>query len=277
MILKTKEFLKRIWKIIRRPEMLVLPGQLAYFFLLAIVPTITLLAYGASLFHLSFDFISNFMTKAFGSDFANMLIPIVSHVDFNFQFVLALILGFYAASTGAASIVITSNQMYDIPNTSFLHRRIKAVFMTFVLVFLLMFLLVIPVFGTKISNMVEYVNLNASVTRVIVFSIQLMKGPVSWFIIFFLIKIIYTMAPDREISSHANNYGALFATFGFILATMIYSYYINHFAHYSTLYGGLAQFVILMVWLYILAYIFVIGIAINAQKLEKIGEIKRET
>ena len=146
--------------------------------------------------------------------------------------------------------------------------------MSFIFILLFLFLIFIPIFGTKIANMIQYVNLNATVTNSIVFLIQLMKGPISWFIIFFLIKIIYTMAPDRPISSQTNNYGALFTTFGFIFITMIYSYYINHFAHYANLYGGLAQFVILMVWLYLISYVFVIGIAINSQKLEKIGDIK---
>lgn len=274
MILKVQKFLKQIWSMIRQPEMLILPGQLAYFFLLAIVPTITLLAYGASFFHLSFDFITNFMTKAFGAEVSDLIIPIVSHVDLNFQFFITLLIGFYAASNGASSIIITSNEMYNIPNSSFLRRKIKAIIMTFILILLFLFLIFIPIFGTKIANMIQYVNLNATVTNSIVFLIQLMKGPISWFIIFFLIKIIYTMAPDRPISSRTNNYGALFTTFGFIFITMIYSYYINHFAHYANLYGGLAQFVILMVWLYLISYVFVIGIAINSQKLEKIGDIK---
>lgn len=275
MINKVKEFVRRIWKIITRPEMLVLPGQLAYFFLLAMVPTITLIAYLSSFFNLSIDFISNFVTKAFGSEVSSLLVPIVSNVDINAQFFLTLLLGFYAASTGAASIVVTSNQMYGVPNSHFLRRKVKAIFMTFILVLLLMFLLMVPVFGTKIAELVQYVNLNDTVTQAIVFTINLTKGPLSWFIIFFLIKILYTMAPDRQIASNTNTYGALFTTFGFAIVTMVYSYYINHFAHYANLYGGLASFVILMVWLYLLAYIFVIGIAINTQKLEKIGDIKK--
>lgn len=273
---RIQEFIHQIWEFIIRPEMLVLPGQLAYFFLLAIVPTITLLFYGASFFHLSFDFLSNFITKAFGSEVSSLILPIVSNVDFNFQFFITLLFGFYAASTGAASIVVTSNQMYGIKNRSFFHRKIKALIMTLILVLLLMFLLLIPVFGTKISEMLQFVNLNPNVTKTLVFSINLVKGPISWFIIFFLIKIIYTMAPDKEILSRTNTYGSVFTTFGFILATMLYSFYVNHFAHYANVYGGLAQFVILMVWLYILAYIFVIGLAINAQKLEKIGDIKKD-
>ena len=276
MIQRLTNFIRRIWNLITRPEMLVLPGQLAYFFLLAIVPTITLIAYGASFFHLSFDFLTNFITKAFGSDVSSLIMPIVTNIDINVQFFLTLIIGFYAASTGASSIIVTSNQMYGIENSTFLHRKVKAIIMTLILVLLLLFLLLIPVFGDSIIEMLQFVNLNPNVTKTIIFAINLVKGPISWFIIFFLIKIIYTMAPDKEISSRTNTYGALFTTFGFILATMIYSFYISHFAHYANLYGGLAQFVVLMVWLYILAYIFVIGIAINSEKLEKIGDIKND-
>lgn len=276
MIQRLTNFVRRIWNLITRPEMLVLPGQLAYFFLLAIVPTITLIAYGASFFHLSFDFLTNFISKAFGSDVSSLIMPIVTNIDINAQFFLTLIIGFYAASTGASSIIVTSNQMYGIKNSTFLHRKVKAIIMTIILVLLLLFLLLIPVFGDSIIEMLQFVNLNPNVTKTMVFTINLVKGPISWFIIFFLIKIIYTMAPDKEISSRTNTYGALFTTFGFILATMVYSFYISHFAHYANLYGGLAQFVVLMVWLYILAYIFVIGIAINSEKLEKIGDIKND-
>lgn len=276
MIKKIKDFILRIFKILSRPEMLVLPGQLAYFFLLAMVPTITMIAYGASLFHLSLDFLTNFITKAFSADLATLIVPIVSNVKISPQFIITLCVGFYAASTGASSIIITSNEMYDIPNTSFIKRKIKAIFMTLILVFLFLFLLLIPVFGTKITDIIQYVNMNPVITKTAVFMINLMKGPISWFIVFFLIKVIYTMAPDKELSSCNTNYGSLFCTFGFVLATMVYSFYVNYFANYVTLYGGLAQFVILMVWLYILATIFVIGLAINAQQLEKIGEITEE-
>ena len=59
-IKRAKNGLKRLLSILGRTDMLVLPGQLAFFFVLATVPTITLIAYGASLFNVSIDFISNF-------------------------------------------------------------------------------------------------------------------------------------------------------------------------------------------------------------------------
>ena len=58
----------------------------------------------------------------------------------------------------------------------------------------------------------------------------------------------------------------------------MYSYYINHFANYALFYGGLANIVMLMLWVYFLAFIFVIGMALNQKeeisKLEKTGVIK---
>ena len=45
---RIKRFYKRFIKVIRRSDMKLLPGQLAFFMVLAIVPTLTLLTYGAS-------------------------------------------------------------------------------------------------------------------------------------------------------------------------------------------------------------------------------------
>ena len=108
-IKKAKEVLKRLWNILARPDMLVLPGQLAFFFLLATVPTITLIAYGASLFNVSMDFISNFLLKAFGSDIASLITPMINDIHVSFEFLIPLFVAFYAASGGASSIIVSSN------------------------------------------------------------------------------------------------------------------------------------------------------------------------
>ena len=69
-----KEFFDNFKKVLFRPEMAILPGQLAYFFVLAIVPTITLIGYEAALLNLSTDVIFDFIGSAFSPDIANMLL-----------------------------------------------------------------------------------------------------------------------------------------------------------------------------------------------------------
>lgn len=272
-----KDYWKNFWAVFWQPDMLILPGQLAFFFFLSVVPIITLISYGASYLHLSIDFISNFLVKAFGHDIANLVIPIVSNQNLSTGYLITLFVGYFIASNGAASIIVASNKIYGIKDSGFIKRRIKAIIMTLFIVLLFLFMLTVPLFGDKIINLVEYVNLNARITERIVLVFKVLKGPVSWFIIFLFIKILFTMAPDRKIPSSYVNYGAIFTSISWVLVTTIYSYYINNFARYDVFYGGLANIVILMLWVYLLAYIFVIGIGLNYHKeeiiLEKTGTI----
>ena len=272
-----KDYWKNFWAVFWQPDMLILPGQLAFFFFLSVVPIITLISYGASYLHLSIDFISNFLVKAFGHDIANLVIPIVSNQDLSTGYLITSFVGYFIASNGAASIIVASNKIYGIKDSGFIKRRIKAIIMTLFIVLLFLFMLTVPLFGDKIIDLVEYVNLNARITERIVLVFKVLKGPVSWFIIFLFIKILFTMAPDRKIPSSYVNYGAIFTSISWVVVTTIYSYYINNFARYDVFYGGLANIVILMLWVYLLAYIFVIGIGLNYHKeeiiLEKTGII----
>ena len=266
---RIQDFWQRLWKILSRNDMLILPGQLAFFLVLAIVPTITLIIYFASLFNVSIDFMRDFVLKAFGSDIANLIIPMINDIHFSPEVLIPLFVAMYAASGGASSIIVTSNQLYHIENTSFLRRKIKGLMMTFILVLLIVFLLLVPVFGNKIIELIEYVNMSAGVTHLLTYIVNLSKGPISWFLIFLLVKIIYTLAPDDNVPSKCTTRGSLFTTLGLVLSTAIYSLYVNNVAHYDVLYGGLSHFVVLMIWLYIIAYIITIGIALNTEDVDR--------
>ena len=266
---KFKKFLNNFLTVVKRPEMLVLPGQLAFFFILSVVPMLTLISYGVVSFNLSLDVVETFLTRSFGPEITAMLIPEVSNINFSFAFVLTLLLGFFIASNGASSIIITSNTIYGIEDKGFIARKIKALIMTIFLVLLFLFILLVPLFGNTIINVAE--SINASSKDTIASIIKILNGPISWFIIFFFIKILYSMAPDKNIKSNQTTYGALFTSIGWIIATAIYSFYINNYAHYSLFYGSLANIIVLMLWTYLLAFIFTIGMALNYRK-DELGE-----
>lgn len=275
--LELKEFYENFKKVLFKPEMAILPGQLAYFFVLAIVLTITLISYEAALLNLSTDVIYDFIGSAFSSDIASMLLATTSSSEKGIGFFLVVIVGYFIASNGPASIIITSNTIYGEKQEGFFRRRLKALIMTFVLVLLFIFMLIVPVFGTKIIELFKFVDLNSNVTDNVSMIITFLQGPITWLIMYFFIKILYTMAPNKKVRSKNVGYGALFTTFSWVIITYIYSYYINNLAHYSTFYGGLANIVILMFWFYLLAYAFTIGMALNYRKeeieLEKTGTI----
>ena len=265
-------FLKRFKASITRPEMLVLPGQIAFFLFLSIVPTITLLGYFCAYLNISGELVNSFIGNTIGENYASLLVPIISSTKITPSFFILLGVGYFIASNGMSSMIVASNMIYGIKDSGFIKRRFKAVVMEIVIVVLFLFVIIVPLFGNSIIKILHYLNLNVETTEMIVNILRFLKGPFSWLVIFIFVKLLYTMAPDKRIPSKRVNFGALFTTAGWILGTLVYSYYINHIANYSYFYGTLANLVVLMVWIYFLSYIFVIGLAMNYhEELEVTG------
>ncbi len=269
---KLKRGASNFFKIIKRPEMEILPGHLAFAFVLSLVPTLTILTYIASVLHVSMDFISDYIAQAFSVDFANMLLGTNMVIRPDINFFITLIVAYVIASNGAASIIVSSNTIYGIKNSGFFKRRLKAILMLLIIIILFIFLLIFNVFGNKLVEMFQLMDLSQKLITNITLVINVLKGPVSWFIIFIFIKIIFTMAPDKKIPSKGVNKGAIFTTIGFIVVTYIYSFYTTNLAVYDVFYGNLASIVVLMIWFYLLSFIFTIGLALNYRQEEIILE-----
>ena len=190
---RVKSFFEHFFNVLKRPEMLVLPGQLAFFFILSVVPILPLISYIASSLKISTAVLADFLNHSFGNAIVNLLMPNVSEMSFSLGFVLIIILGLYFASNGASSIIVTSNTIYGIEDQGFLRRKIKSIVMPLFMILLFLFILIVPLFGESIISLINHLNLNDAVNKTIVTSIQVLNGPLSWFIIFFFIKILYTM------------------------------------------------------------------------------------
>src|SRR5574344_987865 len=263
MKVKINNFLKNVYRIIMKPEMVILPGQLAFYFVLSIVPAISLISYWSKMLKYPTDFLYTFISNTFSKDIATILTSTDINLSSNIlQFTIVLLIAYFIASNGASSVIVTSNMIYGIKNKNYFERRLKALVMTIIMLFLLLFMLIVPAFGEIIKYLPTNIQKLGSV-------LDLFQGPVTWFIIFIFIKIIYTMAPDKSIKSKNVNFGALFTTICWLLGTYIYSYYINNYANYNAFYGGLSNVVILMLWFYYLAYFFTIGMALNYRKEEE--------
>lgn len=277
---KIKRGASNFFKIITKPEMEILPGHLAFSFVISIVPTLTILTYIATIFHFDIAFISDFITQSFSKEFADMLLGTNVVITADWNFFLTLIIAYIIASNGAASVIASSNMIYGIKNSSFFKRRLKSLVMILIIILLFVFLLIFSVFGNKIIEMLQIMDISEKIITNVTLVISVLKGPISWFIIFFFIKIIFTMAPDKKIQSNEVNKGAIFTTIGFVAVTYIYSLYTTNFANYDVFYGNLASIVVLMIWLYLLSYIFTIGLALNYREeivtLEKTQKLNLE-
>ena len=273
---RIKGYLKKLGKILRKPEMTILPSNFAFNIILAIIPLMTIVVLIASYFDISIDLVGKMVSEVMPQQVSEVIIGVISGKGFDKSVGFFNIVAFILASNGTYAIINTSNTLYQIKERDYLKDRISSIILLFIIIILFVFLLIVPIFGDNIIKLMASAKILASFTDDAMIIFNFVKWPLTIMIIYLNIKLIYTIAPSKNIKSEETTYGATFTTFGWILATLIFKFYLNHFARYDIIYGNLAAIIIMMVWMYFLSYIFVLGMAINASRREE-REIIEET
>lgn len=273
-----KRYMKKLIKIINKEEMKVLPGHLSFFMVLSIIPAITIIGLICNLLNFSNPDIIGFFDDVAPVGVMEVIKPFIASSGSKIA-VIYLIIGFIIVSNGAFAIIQTSNALYQIEDRNYLKERIKSLFLTILLMFLFVFIIIVIAFGNKIVRYILGLELFSNIPSNVYHLFVYTKWPIAFFIMYIILKLMYTLAPDRGIKSRSVTKGSIFTTIGWLGITAIYSYYANNIARYDLFYGNLSNIVILMVWIYCIAYIFVIGIAINVNNysyMEESGMNKEE-
>ena len=271
-----KSYLKRILDLITRPEMKILPGQLAFFLVLSIFPLLTLYGYiGSKILYIAPPFM-DIIEKLIPNSIMQIMIPFIEESHITGNVIFFMIIGFILVSNGTYSIIITSNELYGIKTSDYIKDRVKALFMIILLMFLFVFIIVVLAYGNIIIDELMKLNMLNQFKNHIYFVFVLLKWPIAFILIFWILKIIYTISPNKKIASKFMNKGALFTTLCWLVTTYIYSYYVSHLANYTLFYGSISGIIAMMIWIYILSYIFVMGIALNADEYNAYKQYKKE-
>ena len=271
--MRFSSFIENVQKTILKPEMRILPGQLAFFFVLSIIPLIALVGTITSQLSLPLSELERTLSKVVPVPIMDLLLPLLSSKNTEKTLILFYISAFLLASNGTYSMIIVSNRIYQVEEKSYLFGRLKALLMTFILVLLLVFVLLVPAFGDHIIRSIMAFITSFRVKKIIVYIYQVLKYPLSFILIYLCIKALYLIAPDCKIKSKETTYGALLASFGWLVATEVYSVYVDRFMNYDRFYGSLANLIILFFWVYLLAYLFVLGMAFNGSVKEKKNDV----
>jgi membrane protein len=221
----------------------------------------------AARFNLPIEDIVSAIDSNLPREIAEFIKDIINSKNLDVNIVIFIVSAFILASNGPMSMITGSNLLYKIKDKDIVSTRIKAIIMTMFLVLLLMFVLIVPLFGNQIVNTLVNLVENDTIDNSIKVAYNILKYPLSIFIIFFFIKLLYTMAPDKKIRSMHTTRGAIFTTIGWVISTEIYSLYVSKFVNYSVLYGSVAHLIVLFIWIYLLSYVFVLGMAINASSV----------
>lgn len=266
---KIKGYFKNLFKILRKPEMAILPANIAFNLILAIIPLLTIIVLIASYFDLSIELVAKLVNSIMPEQVSNVIIDVISGKGFDTNVGISNILAFFLASNGTYAIITASDALYKINNKDEIKKRVSSLFILLIIITLLIFLVVVPMFGENIINLMHKAKILEYYVDEITIVFNILKWPLTLFIIYFNIKLIYTIAPSKNVKSKETTIGAMFTTIMWVISTVIFKFYLTYFARYDILYGNLSSIIIMLVWFYFISFIFVLGMAINVSQKEQ--------
>jgi len=173
---------------------------------------------------------------------------------------IALVLALWSASGGVGNIITAVNVAYDEEETrGFVKRKALALGLTFgAIVFAAVAITLIAVAPALLDAFIA-----EGVLRVL---LEIARWAGLLVAVAVGLAVLYRYAPDRDAPRFAwVSVGAAVATVIWMLASVGFSLYVDNFGSYSKTYGALAGVAVLMLWLWITAFIVLLGAEINAE------------
>ncbi|MGN0344893.1 MAG: YihY/virulence factor BrkB family protein [Lachnospiraceae bacterium] len=250
-------------------------AQAAYYTLLSAIPF--LLFFGALLKYtpVSLDFLIKGVRLVLPDYVSGFLVSIIRETYETSAGLLSIsaIVAIWSAARGIQYLTEGLNQMYDLVETrNWLKLRFWSIIYTFIMIFSIVMMLVLLVFGRTLQNwLAQYVPAIAGITHVLL----KLKSLISIGGMTFIFALFYWAFPNRKgkggnrITYLRQLPGALICSVAWYLFSFGISVYVDYFHGFSS-YGSLTTIVLIMFWLYIGMYILMLCAEVNNQYSERI-------
>ncbi|RUS47605.1 YihY/virulence factor BrkB family protein [Cohnella sp. AR92] len=250
----------------RETDVISLGAQLSYYLILSFFPFLIFLFSLIGYFRLSAESLMDILVRLLPSATGSSVRDVVQEVTANQSGALLSfgLVGTIWTASGAINAMIKGlNKAYGEKETRPLWKvRGISMLSTLVLAAIILVSMALLVFGKTIENDL-LTRLNAPESWSRVWSILQVCVPVV--VLFCVFLLLYRMAPDRRLSWSEVMPGSVFASVGWIVSSLLFSFYVNNFGSFSRTYGSLGGVIVLLIWLYISSIIMLTGGILNAE------------
>lgn len=257
--------LKLLWHRIGEDDINGLSAQLAYFFLLSLFPLLIVLFTLLPFLPIPHEDMLGMIREFAPAEAMDLIEKNVEYIMSQRRGGLlsfGIIGTIWSASNGINAIVIAFNKAYNVKESrSFIVSRGMAILLTFGMILVIILAVVLPVFGREIGL---YLFTKLGYSEQFVRLWNALSWLISIIILFVIFTVLYWVAPNVKIKCRSAFPGALFATIGWIVSSLGLSIYVGKISNFSLTYGSIGTIIVIMFWLYISAFILIIGGEINA-------------
>ncbi|WP_049628101.1 YihY family inner membrane protein [Bacillus sp. JFL15] len=240
-------------------------AELAYFFLLSLFPLMIFMLTLTAYLPISAEDVLGAVDQ-YAPDSAMSMVKSITEQTLNKRsgglLSFGIIAVIWSASNGMNAIVRAFNHAYEVEeNRSFIIIRLTSIFLTIAMVVTILIALLLPVFGREIGLLAADF-IGASGLFLQVWSV--VRWGISPLILLIVFTALYIFAPNKRLSLRFVLPGAVFAAAGWIIVSMLFSFYVGTFANYSATYGSIGGIIVLMIWFYLTGTLLILGGEINA-------------
>lgn len=263
-----KQILSRVKQELSADRVALLAAGVAFYAMLAMVPTLIALV---SIYGLAFDpadlqqqieTVAGSAPQGVQDLLHDQLQGIVesSSGGLTTALVLALLGALWSASSGMQGLLQAVGAAYDEPETrSAVKLRLTALAAT--LGTIVVFVLVVGLIAV-LPPLLDGLGLGSAVRTLIVIA----RWPVLAALAFGFVAMVYRIGPDRDAARWRwLSWGAGIAVALWLVASGLFSLYVTNFGSYDKTYGSLAAVIVVMLWLWITAFVVLLGAEINAE------------
>ncbi|WP_059103235.1 YihY/virulence factor BrkB family protein [Shouchella shacheensis] len=257
-------FLKRLINRSLQDKVFDMAAQLAYYLLLALFPFLILTFSLLSFLPISTGFVLN-LVRPYAPEGSMQLIESnlyhVLEVTRGDLLSISMVVAIWLSVMGTSALIRTLNSAYRVEESRSVIQTISvAILLTIGMITGVIISLLLPVFGREIGEFVfSHLGLSTSFLQ----DWNVLRWSISFIILFVVFACLYYIAPNEKLRLKDVIPGTLFATIGWQLASLGFSYYVG-ISNYSLIYGNLGTIVILMIWFYLSSLLILIGGEINA-------------
>ena len=247
-------------------------AQTSYFFMLCMIPIILLLLTMVQYTPVTKADVMTAFIQVFPSSVDSLITSIVNQVYNQSTGVIpiTIVVALWSAGKGVLAMTSGLNCVYKCNETrNYVFLRIRATIYTVMFIIVIIFLLVLSVFGNTLNLFIaEHIPIMLGVaeklleTRIIITPIVLVAFSL----------MIYKFLPNRRDKFRYQLPGAMFSAVGWMIISWIFSVYLDVFKGFSSMYGSLTTIVLIMLWMYFCMYCILLGGELNVLLDGKIFE-----
>lgn len=237
-------------------------AQVAFFFMLSIVPTLILLSQLLSFIRLSTDTISEYLHIEITADFIGRIESLFSFEPQTGTNIVLLIAAIWAASRLQFILMRVANYMLTDGEDSgdFIKDRGRSLVTMLLTIFVMVVMVVVLVYGQVVINFLADKFMMRSALEVVW---RYLRWPVTAGLYLLLISFNYYVLPHSRSRFRDVLPGGIFCSLGMLVVTMAYSAYTNYAVNRHIIYGSMASFAALMFWFYFISWVLILGILFN--------------